>query len=188
VLVKERVKKNYRIAQIDDRLRKERTARETKLMRDVRTVGVLTPQIFHVDNAEYKIIMEFIDGEQMKEFLGHASESEVTKVCEQIGRSIGKMHTADMVHGDLTTSNMILKDGKVYFIDFGLGQHTRRVEDKGVDMRLLHDAINAAHFKILDACWDAIIAGYKKEFKNADIVIKKIEEIAGRARYAERGK
>ena len=98
------------------------------------------------------------------------------------------MHAADIVHGDLTTSNMILKDGKVYFIDFGLGQHTKRAEDKGVDMRLLHDAIKAAHYNILDECWVSIIKGYKKEFKNAEVVIKKIEEIARRARYADRGK
>lgn len=188
VLVKERIKKSYRIPQIDDRLRKERTAKETKLLRDVRSVGVVTPKVFDVDKKDYKIIMEFIDGERIKEFLGSAGKKEIKKVCEQIGRTIGKMHATDIVHGDLTTSNMILKDDKVYFIDFGLGQHTKRVEDKGVDMRLLHDAIKAAHYKILDECWKHIVNGYKKEFKNADVVIKKIEEIARRARYADRGK
>ena len=188
VLVKERIKKSYRIPQIDDRLRKERTAKETKLLRDVRSVGVVTPKVFDVDKKDYKIIMEFIDGERIKEFLGSAGKKEIKKVCEQIGRTIGKMHATDIVHGDLTTSNMILKDDKVYFIDFGLEQHTKRVEDKGVDMRLLHDAIKAAHYKILDECWKHIVNGYKKEFKNADVVIKKIEEIARRARYADRGK
>ena len=188
VLVKERIKKGYRISQIDDKLRKERTAKETKLLRDVRSVGVVTPKVFDVDKTDHKIIMEFIDGERIKEFLGSANKEEAKSVCKQIGRTIGKMHAADIVHGDLTTSNMILKDGKVYFIDFGLGQHTKRAEDKGVDMRLLHDAIKAAHYNILDECWVSIIKGYKKEFKNAEVVIKKIEEIARRARYADRGK
>jgi Kae1-associated kinase Bud32 len=187
VLVKERIKKGYRIPQIDEKLRKERTVKETKLLRDARAVGIPTPQILHVDKKDNKIIMEFIDGERVKELLGNANEGEIEDVCEQIGQSIGKMHAADIVHGDLTTSNMMLMDGKVYFIDFGLGQHTKRVEDKGVDLRLLHDAIKAAHYKILDECWASVLKGYKKEFKNAEVVIKKIEEIARRARYAERG-
>lgn len=188
VLVKERIKKGYRIPQIDENLRKERTTKETKLLRDARSIGVPTPQILHTDNAEYKIIMEFIEGERVKEFLGEAGTSEIEDVCEQIGQTIGKMHAADIVHGDLTTSNMILKGDKVYFIDFGLGQHSKRVEDKGVDLRLLHDAIKAAHYNILDICWKGVLKGYKKEFKNADVVIKKIEEISRRTRYAKREK
>ncbi len=186
VLVKERIKKNYRISEIDEKLRKERTTKEVKLLRDARMVGVLTPQILHVDKLNYKIIMEFIDGIRVKDFLNDAKKGEIEFLCEQIGRSIGKMHAADIVHGDLTTSNMILKDDKVYFIDFGLGQHTKRIEDKGVDMRLLYDAIKAAHYNILSICWANIIKGYKKEYKNADVVLKKIEEIARRARYAKR--
>jgi TP53 regulating kinase-like protein len=186
VLVKERIKKRYRVPQIDERLRKERTVKETKLLRDVRMLGVPTPQILHVDKKDHKIIMEFIDGERVKEFLGHANEEEIESVCEQIGQLIGKMHAADIVHGDLTTSNMIFRGGKVYFIDFGLGQHTKRVEDKGVDLRLLYGAIKAAHYNTLGICWASVLKGYKKEYKNADIVIKKIEEIAKRTRYAKR--
>jgi len=186
VLVKERVKKRYRVPQIDEKLRKERTVKETKLLRDVRMLGVPTPQILHVDKKNHKIIMEFIDGERIKEFLGHASEEDIESVCEQIGQLIGKMHAADIVHGDLTTSNMILRDGKVYFIDFGLGQHTKRLEDKGVDLRLFYGAIKAAHYNVLGICWASVLKGYKKEYKNADIVIKKIEEIAKRTRYAKR--
>ena len=186
-LVKERIRKSYRISKIDEKLRKERTAKEAKLLREARSIGIPTPQILHVDTTEHKIIMELIEGERVKEFLSGAGKKEVEAVCRQIGETIGKMHAADIVHGDLTTSNMILKGGKVYFIDFGLGQHSRRIEDMGVDLRLLHDAIKATHYNILDICWKSVIIGYKKEFKNADVVIKKIEEIAGRARYAKRG-
>lgn len=190
VLVKERIKKNYRIKQIDERLRKERTAQEAKLLTDARSVGVSTPQILHVDKADYKIVMEFIPGERVKEFLGHADRDEVEKVCEKIGSSIGRLHKSNITHGDITTSNMILQDGsgKIYFIDFGLGGYSKRVEDKGVDLKLLHDAIKAAHYNILKLCWRNILIGYRKEYKEADEVIKKIEEIKGRARYAERKK
>ncbi len=189
VLVKERIKKGYRVKQIDEKLRKERTSHEVKLLTDARTVGVATPQILHVDKTECKILMEFISGERIKEKLGHAERTEIEKICEKIGSAIGRLHDANIIHGDLTTSNMILdKNGKIYFIDFGLGGYSKRVEDKGVDLKLLHDAVKAAHYKILKLCWRNILIGYRKEYKNADEVIKKIEEIEGRARYAKRNK
>lgn len=186
VLVKERIKKRYRIDQIDSKLRKERTAKEVKLLREARSNGVPTPQIFNVDNNDYKIIMEFIDGEQVKKFFGHASIDDVKEISEKIGISVARLHEAGIVHGDLTTSNMILKDGIVYFIDFGLGQHTKRVEDKGMDLRLLQNAIKSAHYEILEEVWSSFMKGYKKEYKNAQTVIKKTDEISRRARYAER--
>jgi len=190
VLVKERIKKNYRIKQIDERLRKERTSHEVKLLTDARTIGVHTPQILHVDKASNKIIMEFIAGERIKELLGHADRASIEKICQKIGAVIGKLHKANIIHGDLTTSNMILQPstGKIYFIDFGLGGYSKRIEDKGVDLKLLHDAIKAAHYKILKLCWRNILIGYGKEYKDVGGVIKKIEEIGGRARYAKRAK
>lgn len=190
VLVKERIKKNYRIGQIDEKLRKERTSHEVKLLTDARTIGVSTPQILHVDKKGHKIMMEFVAGERIKEFLGHANREDIEEICQKIGSAIGKLHSANIIHGDLTTSNMIFqsKTGKIYFIDFGLGGYSRRVEDKGVDLKLLHDAIKAAHYKILKLCWRNILIGYGKEYKDVDEVIKKIDEIRGRARYAKRAK
>ena len=192
VLVKDRIKKNYRIHQIDEKLRKERTKKEVKLIKDARSVGVPTPQILDVDNSENKIIMEFVDGVTIKEFLDNENldEEEIKRICTEIGEHVGKLHSASIVHGDLTTSNMILQNGTndVFFIDFGLGGHTNRIEDKGVDMKLLHDAIKAAHYKILKLCWSSIVEGYKKEYKDAEEVIKKKYEIEGRARYVKRKK
>lgn len=190
VLVKERIKKNYRIGQIDEKLRKERTSHEVKLLTDARTIGVSTPQILHVDKKDHKIMMELVAGERIKEFLGHAGREDIEEICQKIGSAIGKLHSANIIHGDLTTSNMIFQPntGKIYFIDFGLGGYSRRIEDKGVDLKLLHDAIKAAHYKILKLCWRNILIGYGKEYKDMDEVIKKIDEIRGRARYAKRVK
>lgn len=186
VLVKERIKKKYRIKEIDEKLRKERTAKETKLIREARMVGVSTPQILHVDDKNQKIFMEFIKGPQVKEYLLGASDADAVEICEQIGTSIGRLHKSGIVHGDLTTSNMIIRDREVFFIDFGLGQETTRIEDMGVDMKLLYGAFNAVHFEKLDIFWNAVIRGYKKEYKNAETVIKKIDEISERGRYAKR--
>jgi Kae1-associated kinase Bud32 len=186
VLVKERIKKSYRVNQIDKKLRKQRTREEARLLTEARKCGVATPKILHVDEANCKIIMEFIDGTRIKEFLNTTDKTTIEKICFEIGRSIGKLHSAGIVHGDLTTSNMILKDDKIYFIDFGLGEFSKRIEDYGVDLNLLFEALKSTHFKNLEICWNNILKGYKIEYKDAEKVLKKVEEIEKRARYAKR--
>jgi len=184
VLVKERIKKNYRIEQIDTTIRKTRTKKEIKLLTEARKVSVPTPKILQTE--ENKIIMEFIDGERIKELLNKSDEKTVEKICEEMGKSIGKLHAHDIIHGDLTTSNMVLKDNKIFFIDFSLGDFSKRVEDKGVDLNLLQEALKSTHYKILNLCWRNIVKGYKQEYKDAEQVLKKVEEIEKRARYAKR--
>lgn len=186
VLVKERIKKNYRIEQIDNNLRKLRTRKEIKLLTEARKCGVPTPKILHVDEANYKIIMEYVDGVRIKELLNSADEKTIEKICFKIGELIGKLHANSIIHGDLTTSNMILKDEKIFFIDFGLGDFSRRIEDQGVDLNLLYEAFKSTHFKILKSCWDNIVKGYKQEYIKANEVLEKVEEIEKRARYAKR--
>lgn len=184
-IIKERIRKGYRIDQIDKKLRKSRTKKEIRLLTEARKVGVPTPKILDIDDTDYKIVMENITGQRVKEFLNSDAGSK-DEVCCEIGRMIGKLHSSGIVHGDLTTSNMILKDDKVYFIDFGLGEFSKKIEDKGVDMNLLFEALKSTHFKILKHCWDCILKGYRKEYKDADEVLEKVSEIEKRARYSER--
>jgi len=186
VLVKERIKKNYRIDQIDQEIRKARTKGEVKLLTESRKVGVLTPKIFSVDEKNHKIIMEFIEGKRIKELLYEADEKTAEKICFEIGKLVGKLHSAGIIHGDLTTSNIILKENQIYFIDFGLGFFSRKTEDQGTDLNLLYEALKSTHFKILKTCWNNILKGYKQEYKDSDKVLKRIEEIEKRARYAKR--
>jgi len=186
VLVKERIKKGYRIDQIDQQLRKERTRKEVKLLTDARKIGVFTPKIFHVDESKSKIIMEFVDGARIKELFYTADKKTLEKLCLEIGKQIGKLHSIGIIHGDLTTSNMILKNDKIYFIDFGLGEFSKKIEDQGIDLNLLQEALKSTHFKTLKICWNNIVKGYRQEYNNADKVLKKIEEIEKRARYMER--
>jgi Kae1-associated kinase Bud32 len=186
VLVKERIKKNYRINQIDQEIRKARTKGEVKLLTEARKVGILTPKIFSVDEKNHKIIMEFIDGTRIKELLYEADEKTVEKICFEIGKLVGKLHSAGIIHGDLTTSNMILKESQIYFIDFGLGFFSKKIEDQGTDLNLLYEALKSTHFKILKLCWNNILKGYKQEYKDSDKVLKRIEDIEKRARYAKR--
>jgi len=184
VLVKERIPKKYRIKEIDERLRKERTKKEVKLLTEARKFGVETPAI--LDVTENKIVMQFIDGKTVKEIFYSAKEGEVVKISKEIGRIIGLLHSNGIIHGDLTTSNMILKNGKIFLIDFGLGEFSKRIENQGVDLNLLEEAIKATHFKIYPLVWENIITSYKKEYKAANEVLLKVNEIEKRARYAER--
>jgi Kae1-associated kinase Bud32 len=188
VLVKERIKKNYRIDQIDQELRKARTRKEVKLLTEARKIGIATPKILHVDEANNKISMEFISGKRIKELFYSSDKKTIEKCCFEIGKAIGKLHSIGIVHGDLTTSNMILKDDNIYFIDFGLGEFSRRIEDQGVDINLLLEALKSTHFKILNLCWSNILKGYRQEYKGAEQTLKKVDEIERRARYSERKK
>ena len=186
VLVKERIKKSYRLEELDKKLRVERTRKEARLLTEARKIGVNTPQIFEVDEKNGKIVMEFIDGKRLKDIMNDLSEEKIAEIFQKVGEDIGKMHSMNIIHGDLTTSNMILKNGKIYFIDFGLGFFSRRIEDKGVDLNLLKEAIRATHPKLLNLCWQNIVIGYKKTFEKWEKVIRKVDEIERRARYFER--
>ncbi len=186
VVVKERIRKNYRITQLDEQLRKVRTRKEVKLLTEVRKLGIPTPNILNVDESKHKIIMENIKGDRLKEYLNASSSQEVKSVCEQLGKQIGKLHSSNIVHGDLTTSNMILKDKDIYFIDLSLGEFTKRVEDKAVDLKVLKEAVKSTHFKIFDDVWKTILEGYRQTCKDADIILDQLKEVEMRARYANR--
>lgn len=180
---KRRVRKVYRIKNIDNRLISSRTKGETKLIAEARKQGVSVPIIYDVDLEYGTITMEYIEGKRVKDILNELSEGERARICEKIGENIAKLHNNDIIHGDLTTSNMILFDDRIYFIDFGLGEKNGEMESKGVDLHVLMEAIESTHSRHAN-CFDYVLDGYKKELKeDANLVVKKIEEIVKRGRY-----
>ena len=188
VIVKHRIIKGYRVPQLDLRLRESRTALEARLLSDAKVAGVPTPAVYEVDRTGMRLVLEFIEGKQVKLVLDELEPVERHKLCRLIGMQIARLHKAGIIHGDLTTSNMILtKDGKVYFVDFGLGEYDRSLETRGVDLHLLKRALQSTHFRIADEAYAAIIAGYREELgKSADEVIRRAEEIEKRGRYVPR--
>jgi len=183
-VIKDRIKKTYRIKQIDEKLRRTRTKKESNLISASRRTGVPTPFLFQT--TENKIIMEYIQGQRIKEIFQKPDMNKIKKLSKNIGQLIGKLHSNGIIHGDLTTSNMILRDDKIFFIDFGLGYFSRKIEDQGTDLRLLYNALKSTHFKILNISWNNIIQGYRKEYKHAEKVLKKVKEIESRTRYAKK--
>lgn len=183
MLIKERIKKSYRIPEIDEELRKKRTRQEANLLIKAKRAGISTPKVFDVE--KYIIKMEIIDGIRMKEFINKADNKSIEDVSYKIGRKIGILHNRGIVHGDLTTSNIIYKDENIYFIDFGLGFFTNRTEDFGTDLIVLKEAIKSTHFKHLNIILKNILKGYSTTNNAFDKIFKVMDEIEKRGRYTK---
>jgi len=179
LVLKRRVKKGYRLEILDERIRKRRTKSEARILeRVVRIISV--PKVLRVREKEKEIDMEFIDGLKLSESLDGLKNWK--KVCFKIGKNIAKLHDENIIHGDLTTSNMILKGEEVYFIDFGLGYLNGKFEDKAVDLHLIKQALEAKHFGKWEEYWKEIRRGYKVS-KNVSVVLERLEKVEKRGRY-----
>jgi len=182
VIVKSRVPKGYRHPDLDRSLRAARTRNEARLIHEAREHGVPTPMIYDIDVAMAEITMEEIKGPRVKDELDRASPGEADELCREIGRLIALLHKAGIVHGDLTTSNMIMSKGRMWFIDFSLGSRCAMVEEMGVDIHLLKEAFQSAHSTLLGS-FPVILDAYCQHFDRADEVIRKMKDIEGRGRY-----
>lgn len=175
-IIKIRNPKSYRLQILDKKLRKSRTKSEVKIIKKLQKI-ISVPKIIKTDDID-KIEMEFIEGKKLSENLENLDWK---KICKKLGDILTKLHNQNIIHGDLTTSNMILKYKKLYLIDFGLGFHSHKIEDKAVDLHLLKQALNAKHFSIFPEAFNIIIKNYKaNQSKN---IIKRIEIIEKRGRY-----
>jgi len=186
VILKKRLSKRYRVPELDRDIQLQRTKHEPQIMHRAKKAGVSTPMIFMVDLAEAAIIMEFVEGKQVKKILNDLLEEERIRLCRKIGTLIGRLHSSGIIHGDLTTSNLILTpQGKIVFVDFGLSELTRELEARGVDLHLMKRALNSTHYRHADECFRAILSGYKETVgkRAATAVLGKIMEIEKRGRY-----
>ncbi|HVO37376.1 MAG TPA: KEOPS complex kinase/ATPase Bud32 [Candidatus Acidoferrum sp.] len=190
VVLKRRLPKKYRPSKLDDEIRFYRTIHEPQLMHEAKKAGVPTPTIFMVDVKNTTIIMDFVDGEQVKRLLSEASATTRQELCMEIGRLIGKLHDSGIIHGDLTTSNMIRNpEGKIVFVDFGLGEKSKELEIRGVDLHLMKRALQSTHFRFAQECFGSVMKGYSGVLgaETTRTVLEKIVEIEKRGRYvAER--
>ncbi len=186
VIMKRRLPKKYRIPELDEQIRSQRTIHEPQAIHRAKEAGVPTPTIFMVDVAEATIIMEFVEGRQVKQVLGGLPLKEKLHLCHHIGTLIGRLHNHEIIHGDLTTSNMIrTPHGKVVFVDFGLSEQSTELEAQGVDLHLMKRAFQSTHYRYAKECFEAVIQGYVETIgtRIAKKVIEKITEIEKRGRY-----
>ena len=186
VILKRRLPKKYRLGKLDDEIRFQRTAHEPQIIHKAKEAGVSTPTIFMVDMADATIVMEFVEVRQVKQILNNLSEEQRLRLCRHIGNLIGRLHSQGIIHGDLTTSNMILTPhGRVVFVDFGLSEISRELEIKGVDLHLMKRAFQSTHYKYAKECFGAAMEGYAEVVGHAlaKDVLEKIREIEKRGRY-----
>lgn len=175
-ITKLRTSKSYRLPILDNKLRKSRTKAEVKIINKLQSI-IPVPKILETDNQQ-TIEMEFIDGKKLSE---HLEQLDWKSICKKLAENLTKLHNQDLIHGDLTTSNMIFKDNLVYLIDFGLGFHSHKIEDKAVDLHLLKQALDAKHFSIFPEAFDIILKNYHA--KQANLIIQRINVIEKRGRY-----
>jgi len=174
--------KAYRLDVLDGELRRSRIRQEARLMAEARAAGVAVPILYDIDLAENKIIMEFVEGPTAKDVLDEGGPRAM-KVAGGIGEIVGCLHRAGIIHGDLTTSNMIVRDSRIVMIDFSLGGKDDGVEARGVDIHLLKEALGSAHAHAA-SFYRAALKGYRKTMgKAAEGVIAKVKEIEARGRY-----
>ena len=180
-IIKERTKKSYRITELDEKLRKARTKKEAKILKKVKGI-INSPDLIKTNDKDI-IEMTYIDGLKLSDNLEKLGYKEISK---KIGEAVSRLHDIGIIHGDLTTSNMIYKkdEDKIYIIDFGLSFHSKKIEDKAVDLHLLKQALEAKHFRIYNEVINSILKNYKTE--KSKEVIERIKKIESRGRYKEK--
>ncbi len=172
-VVKERIKKNYRIGEIDSKLRRERTRAEARLLHKAKLAGVDCPVVLEVE--DFAITMEYLHGEHPAM---NVSES------ERAGEMLAKLHEAGIIHGDYTPVNLMKVKGAkgkrgLFVIDFGLGFFSNDIEDKAIDVYTMLKALDNKR------SGDAFIKGYKTQNTKHKTILKRVEEVKKRVRYAQ---
>ncbi|MFX1338032.1 MAG: Kae1-associated kinase Bud32 [Promethearchaeota archaeon] len=192
VIFKYRIPKKYRIEDLDSIIRKTRTLNEARALIRVKEYGVNVPQVFEIDTPSSTIIMKYINGKKLKNLLDELDDEKKRKYLRTIGRFIAILHKNGHIHGDITTSNIILTNREeIFLIDFGLHEFSDSVEDKSVDLHLLKRVLISSHGKDFDLCFNAFLEGYKHEYgdvgsNECKAIIKNIYVIETRGRYVKK--
>lgn len=180
-VLKTREKKAYRENALDEKILKERLRTECTLLSRARKAGVRTPLIRKINAKDFSIITELIDGKTMKRELLE-KPGKAMELCTDAGGNIAKLHSAGIVHGDLTTSNILLHKGKLFFVDFGLGKLSDKIEDKAVDLLAFKKMFMSTHFAVA-AHWKNVEEEYSRNYEKWEEVLKQMQKVEARARY-----
>ncbi|HNX39969.1 MAG TPA: Kae1-associated kinase Bud32 [Methanothrix sp.] len=185
VVRKARPAKSYRQKELDERIRQDRTLHEARIMSEARRMGVRTPII--CDISRFDLLMEQIEGPRLKDVID-------VKLCRLVGEMVGRLHRGGIIHGDLTTSNMIITagpadgvngsrdSGNICLIDFGLSYHDKTVEAQGVDVHVFFQTLESTHDRP-EELQEAFRTGYVQTYGQAEAVLERVKEIKARGRY-----
>jgi Kae1-associated kinase Bud32 len=179
-VVKDRFSKSYRHPVLDSKLRKFRTKREAKVLQKLKELNFPASSYIDHDEKDMKLTMKFISGDVLKTVFDGNHEV----FSKMIGKNLALMHKNGIIHGDLTTSNMIFNK-ELHFIDFGLSFFSDKYEDKAVDLHLLKEALESKHHAVVDSAFKIVLDSYNENYSEADSVIKRLEIVEKRGRYKQ---
>jgi TP53 regulating kinase and related kinases len=174
--------KPYRNVSLDTEIRKKRTIHEAQMLSAAKLANVTTPFIYFVDPKHAEIVMEWIEGDNAKDIID-------SELAAEIGRYAARLHSQNIIHGDLTTSNFIFnkKNRKLTVIDFGLSYHSQRFEDKAVDVRLIKEIFMSAYSIDYERLYSSFLLGYKDitgDGHTTAKILDTVQAIEKRGRYA----
>ncbi len=180
IIIKDRIRKSYRIPEIDGRLRSSRTKREAKILRELEKKGFRSPKLLKEGKTVLEI--EFLKGRKVRDIL---SRKNFRGCAKDLGKKVAFLHNQGIIHGDLTTSNMILKK-EAYLIDFGLSFYSQRIEDKAVDIHLFRQALESKHHEIWEDCFTVFAKEYAKHAKQGKEIMERFREVEKRGRNKQK--
>lgn len=184
VVIKKRVKKGYRHEGLDKSIRRFRTIHEADIIHRAKQAGIPTPVIYQVDPLEATFYMQYIKGEKVRDIVDQMEFEENKEIFKTIGCLAGRLHKAGIIHGDLTTSNLIKSGNTIVFIDFGLGEISSEAEKRGVDLHLMRRMLTSTHYKYADFLFKSFEEGYTSIMgTEAKETIRRMSEIERRGRY-----
>lgn len=182
IVIKNRIKKSYRIPELDKKIRKSRTKSETKIL--IKASEIINSPKPLKQEKDYEIKIPYIHGKKLSNYLDKLELKNQKQICRQIGESVSKLHKQNIIHGDLTTSNIILQENNIHIIDFGLGFQNGKYEDKAVDIHLFKQALEAKHFQNWKTLYNEFLKAYKKNNKTeSEKVLNQLNKVEKRGRY-----
>ncbi|MCI4368139.1 MAG: Kae1-associated serine/threonine protein kinase [Thermoplasmata archaeon] len=188
-LLKERETKAYRPKALDERLRKERTRTEVRLLQEARRLGVRTPIVYDVDIDRSRIVLEELPGPTLKELLEKSAgeSAPLAPALHAVGFALGRLHAGGITQGDLTSSNILFPsgaEGPPAFIDLSMGARSAGVEEMGIDLHLIEEDLTALHPKG-PQLYKRFLEGYAEGNPAGHLDVRtRAKAIKGRIRYA----
>ena len=188
-LLKERDAKSYRPKALDERLRRERTRNEVRLLVEARRLGVRTPVLYDIDLVRHRLIMEELPGPTLRQLLEDPGVPPETLLgaVRSFGLALGRLHAGGIAHGDLTSSNVLFPEGPggpPAFLDLSMGSRNPGLEELGIDLHLVEEDLKALHAKA-EGLVRAFHAGYAEGNPSGEKDVRtRAKVIKGRVRYA----
>lgn len=192
VIFKQRIPKEYRLKKLDDKIRIKRTLNEARALIKIKKYGINVPQVFEINTVSMIVIMQYIEGDKLRAILDRLSNEQKERYFKKLGNFIALLHQNGHIHGDITTSNVIITPQEdLFLIDFGLHEYSDSIEDKSVDLHLLKRVLLSSHAAHFDICFTSFLEGYRDQYKETDEnkverIIRNVSIIESRGRYVKK--